>query len=136
MSVLQYSVEVLNVPHIVVCGHYDCNFVREAMSRHSLGMIDNWISPIKHTANVNKAELDAISDPEERHRRLVELHALQQARNLLKTSVVQKSILKMGTPRIHAWVYDPDTGLIKDLKTNVCLKDDLAEIYQYTNGEK
>jgi carbonic anhydrase len=133
MSVLQYSIDILNIPHIVVCGHYDCEFVREAMTQHSMGLIDNWISPIKHTANQHKAELDALSG-EDKHRRLVELHALQQARNLLKLSVVQRSLLKMGTPRIHAWVYDPDTGLIKDLKTKVSLKEDLEEIYQYANG--
>lgn len=134
MSVLQYSVDILNIPHVVVCGHYDCAFVREALTHHSMGLIDNWLSPIKHTANQNKAELDALPDAEAKHRRLVELHALQQARNLLKISTVQRSILKMGTPKIHAWVYDPDTGLIKDLKTNVSLKDDIADIYQYANG--
>ena len=135
MSVLQYSVDILSVPHVVVCGHYDCTFVREAMTHHSMGLIDNWLSPVKHTANACKEELDAISDPEQRHRRLVELHALQQARNLLKISTVQRSIVKMGTPRIHAWVYDPETGVIKDLKTNVNLKEDIAEIYQYSESE-
>jgi hypothetical protein len=41
----------------------------------------------------------------------------------------------MGTPRIHAWVYDPETGVIKDLKTNVNLKEDIAEIYQYSESD-
>jgi len=31
MSALQYAVGVLEVPHIVVCGHYDCGGVRASI---------------------------------------------------------------------------------------------------------
>lgn len=116
MSLLQYSVEVLGIPHIVVCGHYGCPAIKTAAGHRSLGLIDNWIQPIKQTEVICRDELAAITDPVARERRLTELHVQQQALNLQKSPVVQNSVRKLGTPKVHGWVFDPETGLINDLK--------------------
>jgi len=42
LSVLQYSVEVLDIKHIIVCGHYGCGGVMTAMNRKDYGLIENW----------------------------------------------------------------------------------------------
>lgn len=131
MSVLQYSVEHLVVPHIIVCGHYGCGGVRAALSSQSFGLIDNWIHPIKKIVDDNQAELAAILDADQKERRIIELHVLSQVRNILRTPVVQKSIQKLGIPRVHGWVYDMTTGKIKDLKADVNLHDDLHPVFHY-----
>lgn len=131
MSVLQYSVEHLVVPHIIVCGHYGCGGVRAALSSQSFGLIDNWVHPIKKIVDENQAELAAILDEDLRERRVIELHVLSQVRNILKTPVVQRSIAKLGIPHVHGWVYDLATGQIKDLKADVNLQDDLHPVFHY-----
>jgi len=131
MSVLQYSVEVLKVPHIIVCGHYGCGGVHAALGRNSLGLIDQWIIPIKTTYKLHQEEILQIKDPKLRERRMVELHVIQQVRNLLKTSILQRSLKNFGRPKVHGWVYDLETGLINDLGVELNPKDDLLPIFRF-----
>lgn len=131
MSVLQYSVEVLKVPHIIVCGHYGCGGVRAALGNTSLGLIDQWIIPIKVTWEQHQEELMAITDLKQRERRTIELHVLQQVNNLLKTSILQRSLKHFGRPKVHGWVYDLESGLINDLKVELNPKVDLSPIFQF-----
>ena len=49
LSVIQYAVDVLQVKHIIVCGHYGCGGVQAAISERPKGPIDNWLMPIKKT---------------------------------------------------------------------------------------
>lgn len=131
LSVLQYSVEVLNVRHIVVAGHYGCGGVKAATKQQSLGLIDNWITHIRMVYKQHAQELDAITDELERERRLVDLHVIQQVRNLQKTSIVQLAQKKNGFPFIHGWVYDISTGRIKDLGVELDLTKDFNKVFKY-----
>lgn len=115
LSVLQYAVEVLKVKHIIVCGHYNCGGVKNAMGRKSLGLIDKWLRHIKDTYRVNERELDSISDPERRFERLVELNVNEQVRNLAQTAIVQRAWHKTNMPILHGWVYDLRTGMLKEI---------------------
>lgn len=119
LSVVQYSVEVLNVKHIIVCGHYGCGGIREAMANRSNGLIDKWLRNIKDVIRLHKDELDAIEDEDKRYRRLVELNVEEQVINLMKTSFIQKNKAQFGFPEIHGWVYDISNGKIQDLKVDI-----------------
>lgn len=115
LSVLQYAVEVLDVKHIIVCGHYNCGGVRNALSNRNFGLINKWLRHIKDVYRVHHDELDRIGDPNQRQRRLVEVNIVEQVWNLAKTSIVQKAWRAEGRPYLHGWVYDLHTGYIKDL---------------------
>lgn len=131
LSVVQYSVDVLNVRHIIVCGHYGCGGVKAAISNRSFGLIDNWIQPIKLVIEKHQAELSLIKDENLYERRVVELHVVEQVRNLMKTSLVQNTIAKYGFPHLHGWAYDLDRGLINDLKVEMTMERDLNTVYRY-----
>jgi len=59
LSVIQFAVEVLNVKHIIVCGHYGCAGVKAAFEGSEFGMIDNWVGHIKDVYRWHKTEIDA-----------------------------------------------------------------------------
>ena len=127
MSVIQYAVNVLKVPHIVICGHYDCGGVKASMENvDHVPPLENWLRNIRDTYRLNRQELDRISDKDQRTRRLVELNTLEQAFAVFKTGVVQRRrVQTYGSdqepytqPRIHAVVFDPGTGELKELNVN------------------
>jgi carbonic anhydrase len=113
LSVLQYAVEVLNVKHVIVCGHYNCGGVIAAMTQHHFGIINKWLHGIKDVYQANKKELDAIADTDQRSDRLVELNVQEQVMNLAKTSIIQQSWKDKKSPDLHGWVYGLKDGLIK-----------------------
>lgn len=129
MSVLQYAVEVLNVKHIILCGHYGCGGIKAAMGNKNLGLINQWLLNIKDIYRLHQDELEKISDEEQRYRRLVELNAIEQAYNLGKIPFVQKQRSLYGIPEIHAWAYDLQTGLINDLELDDTIINKSDSIY-------
>src|SRR6202045_1458967 len=66
LSVLQFAVEVLQVKHIMVVGHYGCGGVSAAGDGKRRGLVDHWLHPIREICHAHRHELEAI--PEERAR--------------------------------------------------------------------
>lgn len=115
LSVLQYAVHHLNVPHVIVCGHYGCGGVKAALSNQSLGLLDNWVRNIKDTYFFHKTEIDSIQSESDRVNRLVEMNVLEQVRNLAHSSIIQSAWAQKKLPNIHGWVYDLSTGKLKEI---------------------
>ncbi|MFT7420605.1 MAG: carbonic anhydrase [Arcticibacterium sp.] len=114
LSVLQYAVEVLKVKHIMIVGHYGCGGVKAAMTNDNIGIINKWIRHIKDVIVDNSDELEALKE-EDKFDRLCELNAIEQAKNLIKTSIIQKAWATGDGPHVHAWILELKTGLIKEL---------------------
>lgn len=115
LSVVQYAVEVLEVKHLIVCGHYGCGGIRTAMSKQDLGIINQWLRHIKDVYRIHSDELDAMQDSEAKVSRLVELNVIEQTRRLADLSFVQRAWTEDQRPVVHGWVYDINTGLLNDL---------------------
>jgi carbonic anhydrase len=115
LSVLQYAVQVLEVKHIIVCGHYGCGGVRNAMTNRSLGLINKWLRHIKDVYRLHRRDLETIDDEEKRLDRLVEFSVAEQVQHLAETSIVQQAWAEHNRPVLHGWVYDVKTGYLKEL---------------------
>lgn len=109
LSVLQYAVEVLQVRHVIVCGHYGCGGVQAALGEHEHGLIDHWLRTVKDTRLYHRRALEGL-DETARFRRLVELNVIEQVHNLGKTSIVRRAWRAHGRPWIHGWVFDVASG--------------------------
>ena len=114
LSVLQYAVDVLEVRHVIVCGHYGCSGVKAALDDTKLGLIDNWLRHVQDVANVQRAALDGL-DGVARVDRLCELNVIEQARHVCETTVVQDAWARGQVLSVHAWIYGLRDGQLSDL---------------------
>jgi len=130
LSVLDYSVNVLGVKHIIVCGHYGCGGVIAAMGNKQVGLIDNWLRHIKDVYRLHQKELNAIADIVKRSERFVELNIEEQVRDLAKTSIVQNAWANGKSLQLHGLVYDIKNGILKDLDVTVDDSNDMEDVYR------
>lgn len=130
LSVLEYAVNLLKIEHVIVCGHYGCGGVKAAMEDHRLGLVDNWLRNIRDVYARFKDELEAIADQTERYNRLVELNVMQQVLNVCHTTIVQGAWMRRQPLWVHGWVYNMETGTLKDLECCFSSVDQVEEIYR------
>jgi carbonic anhydrase len=114
LAVLDYAVNYLKVKHVIVCGHYGCGGIKAAATQTDYRPVLNmWLRNIKDVYRINRKELDAIKDEEDRTDRLVELNVQEQVTNLSKTSTIQRAWKNDNRPDLHGWVYGLKNGIIK-----------------------
>ena len=58
MAVLQYAVNYLHTPHILVVGHYDCGGVKAAMTNQDhISPLENWLRNIRDVYRLHQEEV-------------------------------------------------------------------------------
>jgi carbonic anhydrase len=132
LSVLQYAVAVLEVKHIIVCGHYNCGGIKAALNKQSSDLVitNKWLMHIKDIYRYHKNEIDALPTEEQRINRLVELNILEQVQTLAHTSIIQNAWHHDQRPVLHGWVYGMSDGLLIPLIT-LYPDTDIDPIYKY-----
>lgn len=135
LSVLDYAVNVLEVKHVIVCGHYGCGGVLAAMGQKQFGLIDNWLRHIKDVYRIHHEELEAIQNETARGNRLVELNIQEQVFDLTKTSIIQNAWDNGKFLQVHGIVYDIANGILKDLNLTIGDNSELEGVYKL-NGKR
>lgn len=130
LSVLEYAVDLVKIKHVIVCGHYGCGGVKAAMEDHHLGLVDNWLRNIRDVYARHKEELEGIADLKVRYNRLVELNVLQQVLNVCHTTIVQSAWDRKQPLSVHGWVYDMESGGLKDLDCCLSNIEQVESIYR------
>lgn len=114
MAVVQYAVAVLEVKHVIICGHRGCGGIKAALDGGTDGPLDDWLANARKVRDAHAGELEGL-DEEARVNRLVEMSVRDQLLNLARTPVVQARWAAGNPLALHGWVYDLDDGLIKTL---------------------
>jgi len=130
LSVIQYAVDILQVEHIIVCGHYGCGGVHAAMENRQHGLIDNWLRHIKDIYYRNQAAVDAIEDMVKRKARVCELNVVEQVANVCYTTIVQNAWQRGQSLSVHGWVYGLQDGLVNDLGLIINGPNQIADTYR------
>lgn len=111
---IEFAMGVLNVPHIVICGHSQCGAMKGAMNIDSLVNLPHtreWLGYAQ--AAVAVVEEKAVGwDTEQRMEALVRENVLLQLQHL-KTHPLVAARLATGRVQLHGWVYDIRTGSIE-----------------------
>ncbi len=118
LAVLQYAVDVLQVRHVIVCGHYGCGGVKAALENARFGLIDNWLAGIRSLRRTYRDELDGLP-PVEALNRLCEINVLAQARHVAHTTVLEDAWDRGQEISVHSWIYGLDCGLITPLRPSI-----------------
>lgn len=123
LSVIQYAVEVLEIEHIIVCGHYGCSGIQAALSQEPRGFVDNWLRHVKDVHTLHRHELDLL-EPLQKEHRLEELNVMHQVLNVGESSFVEKAWTEGRKLSVHGWIYALADGILNDL--GVTLRDSEA----------
>ncbi len=124
-AVLEFSINHLHIPDVVICGHYGCggiNALDEVDSEDKY--IPIWlINAYKAKEQVDE-KLQALHieiDNEKRLQLIVEENVRLQLDHLREYPFVRMA-MKQKKLNLHGWVYDMSTGEIRIIKTESLLK--------------
>ncbi len=154
LSVVQYAVDVLEVEHIIICGHYGCGGVQAAVENPELGLINNWLlhihnwllhirdiwfksaisgSNIAHcSAKCRKSAVWIGEMPQERRLdTLCELNVMEQVYNLGHSTIMQSAWKRGQKVTIHGWAYGIHDGLLRDLDVTATNRETLEQRYRH-----
>jgi carbonic anhydrase len=113
-ATIEYAVQVLKVPHIIVCGHSDCGAMKAALDRKNLAHLpkaSRWLEHVEaafthrqppHPADGEHADLAA----------LIRGNVVAQLLNL-KAQPAVAPVLAHGAIAVHGWYYDILSGRIE-----------------------
>lgn len=113
-ATIEYAVEVLRVPHAIVCGHSDCGAMKAALDKRALENLpqaSRWLRHVEaafaHRQPLNPADGDAAELAS-----LIRGNVVAQVMNLRAQPVVERACAE-GRLAVHGWYYDIMTGQIE-----------------------
>lgn len=130
LSVMQFAVDMLKVPHIIVCGHYGCGGVQAALRRDRLGLSDNWLRHVQDVRQKHESLLARTADETEACNLLCELNVIEQVANVCQTTIAQDAWDRGQALTVHGWVYGLKDGLLRNLNISTDSAAESLRIYE------
>ncbi len=112
-ATIEYAVDALKVTDIVVCGHSQCGAMKAVIDPASLDampLVKQWLDNAEATRRIAQSRYG--------HLRGQELLEVVVAENVLvqiehlRTQPAVAAALARGAVRLHAWVYEIESGLV------------------------
>jgi carbonic anhydrase len=117
-AVVQFGTQTLGIADVVLCGHYGCGGVRAACAQEpASGSVGDWLAVVGRARRAVDAWLAAAPEELDLEAYLglvVEENVRLQVKHLARLPAVRDQWSRTpGIPRLHGWVYDVGTGIVK-----------------------
>lgn len=111
-ATLQFAVEALKIPHIVVCGHSHCGAVRgmfQDLNPEQLGLVKGWIKNGLEAKELTLKATSPSTPQEEIYKTAEEINVLVQLEHMLTFDFIRKA-LEENRIQLHGWYFDIEEG--------------------------
>ncbi|WP_150295492.1 carbonic anhydrase [Sphingobium estronivorans] len=110
-AALQFAVEILEVEHIMVVGHYGCGGIHAAMTAETDGAIGHWLAPIREIYQSRPCQDNepGATDPND----LCDRNVRAQVDALTANPIVCQAWERSKRLTLHGWVYSIGDGRLK-----------------------
>lgn len=106
-ATIQYAVQVLQVKHVVVCGHSHCGAVKGLLDLESLNTlpaVKDWVSKSKSILEGGTPSVDEA----------IQKNVMLQLDNLMEYPYVAEAV-QSNSLQLHGWVYVFESGKVEFL---------------------
>ncbi len=113
-ATIEYAVEVLKVPHAIVCGHSDCGAIKAELNRTGLENLPKayrWLRHVEAAFSHRQPLNPADGDNAELYS-IIRGNVVAQLLNLRAQPSVARALLE-GRIQVHGWYYDILSGRIE-----------------------
>lgn len=112
-ATVEYAVAALGVKDIIVCGHSHCGAMKGLLNRGSLSELPAVASWLEHAETTRRIITENYADlpEEEKVVATIKENVLVQLDNL-RTLPAVAARLNRGEIRLHAWVYEIESGQV------------------------
>ncbi|HCS12203.1 MAG: carbonic anhydrase [Zetaproteobacteria bacterium CG06_land_8_20_14_3_00_59_53] len=109
LAVLEFAIDELKVPNVVVTGHYGCGGVYAALKHSGIQPVDLWLDQIRFIYHRHAAELEELNE-EQRWNRLAELNVEAQVHNICRNTIVREAWKRGQEVNVIGLIYDIHDG--------------------------
>lgn len=112
-ATIEYALRILNVPHIILCGHSDCGVMHALLNPEKVAKFPNVSHWLQYGARA-RAVVDEVCEglPDtEKVAELARQNVLAQLDNLRTHPSVAAAIARQRV-QLHGWIYDIQSGEI------------------------
>jgi carbonic anhydrase len=116
-ATIEYAVEVLNVKHVILCGHSDCGAMKAALAGTGLDNLpkaSRWLHHVE-AAFTHRQPLNPNDGASAELASLIRGNVVAQFQNLKAQPSVERALAE-GRLSVHGWYYDILTGRIEQYR--------------------
>ena len=129
LSVIQFAVDVLQVEHIMVVGHYGCGGVLAVLREDRVGLADNWLRHVHDVKMRHRGRLMHLCAHAQEDA-LCEMNVIEQVGHIAETTVLQDAWARGQQVSVHGWCYGLKDGLVKDLGVTMSATSEVVDVYR------